>query len=451
MRIIIVEPCSKIIELGRYGENEATAVYLPLAEFQNYTPGGTFSVLVRRPDVTEPSSVNFTVEGGYAIWVVGEDQLAVEGYGEVELRYVIGETRALSRVWSTHIGKSLLPVGDTPPDPFESWYENILEAGDRAEGFSNAAKAYSEAAQTAEEEAAEAKRLSEEYADDALEHRNAAEGFKNAAENAASEAEKAENEAKAAAESAKADKSAAQAAAQAAEASRQAALASENAAKAAQAAANASATAAGGYASEAIDAANAAGGYAGTAQQYASAAREYAASAAGYASQAQSSAQAAAQSAQNAATSEHNASLSETNAAESERQAGLSKNAAAQSAQNAGQSEFAAQGYAEDAEAAATDIQDSIDGVAQEPTAQVISQKLDAILTAIEDSSGSAESLNGFGLELDDTDNSVDLTYSDVETGEEITRAKFPTDTTAVQIALALQALCTALEHTMED
>ena len=109
MRKVIVDPCAKVIEIGRYGENEATAVYLPLAEFEKFTPGGTFSVLVRRPDVAEPSPVSFTVEGGYAIWVVGEDQLAVEGYGEVELRYVIGETRALSRVWSTHIGKSLLP------------------------------------------------------------------------------------------------------------------------------------------------------------------------------------------------------------------------------------------------------------------------------------------------------------------------------------------------------
>ena len=110
----------------------------------------------------------------------------------------------------------------------------------------------------------------------------------------------------------------------------------------------------------------------------------------------------------------------------------------------AGEDTDNAQHYAEqasdantDVQAARTDIQDSIDGVAQEDTAQQIL----TLVEQIAESGGGASDLNGFGLTLDQSDNSVNLTYTNPTTGEQYDPAKLPTDTTAMQIAAALQAL----------
>lgn len=144
----------------------------------------------------------------------------------------------------------------------------------------------------------------------------------------------------------------------------------------------------------------------------------------------------------NAASSAHAASASETNAGAS---ATLAESwAVGGTGKRTGEDEDNAQYYAEqagdantEAQQARTDIQDSIDGVAQEDTAQEIL----ALVEQIAESGGGASDLNGFGLTLDQSDNSVNLTYTNPTTGEEYDPAKFPTDTTAMQIAAALQAL----------
>jgi hypothetical protein len=88
------------------------------------------------------------------------------------------------------------------------------------------------------------------------------------------------------------------------------------------------------------------------------------------------------------------------------------------------------------------DIQDSIDGVAKEVTAQDILNKfneLNEMVRTISENSQNADSLNGFGFELLD-DGSVMMTYTDEE-AEEQTGVILPTETTLQRVLNATSGI----------
>lgn len=89
-----------------------------------------------------------------------------------------------------------------------------------------------------------------------------------------------------------------------------------------------------------------------------------------------------------------------------------------------------------DAEELKTALDQAVDGVAQDATAEEILKILQNsadYMAQIAESAGKAGSLNGFGLNLLE-DGSVSLTYSDPDTGELQDSAIFPKDSTAKKL-----------------
>ena len=138
-----------------------------------------------------------------------------------------------------------------------------------------------------------------------------------------------------------------------------------------------------------------------------------------------------------AKTAAQNAAGSAQSAAESQRLAGVSEqNAAAYATQTA---EDRTQTGLDRAavDSAATDIAQSIDGVAQDITARRLldqQAQTNRLLSTLKPDDGSTSALNGFALSLG-KNREVILTYTDPVSGDVYAPATIPTDDTAAELA----------------
>ena len=133
---MIIEAVKKASNLiGRLGENEARVMKFYIGDAQRDFPGCSFAVLNRRPndaDAYPVSSSYVTVDGNYLLWTVMSGDLAQEGIGECEIIASIGSQIVKSEIYTTRILHALDGAG-TPPDPWESWVQDVTDAADRAE------------------------------------------------------------------------------------------------------------------------------------------------------------------------------------------------------------------------------------------------------------------------------------------------------------------------------
>lgn len=162
------------VNLGRCGEKEATEVRFAVSYFyKNFGEDGYFALIHQRQGDTSPYPVAVTVEDGYVRWRVHNADVAKEGDGECELQYYLGETLAKSVIYKTKTARALDGAGD-PPEPWESWIEDV-------EGYARDA---SEAAESAQQSAQSA----EQFADTARGHAVTAGRYKDQAISAAEDA-----------------------------------------------------------------------------------------------------------------------------------------------------------------------------------------------------------------------------------------------------------------------
>ena len=135
-------------------------------------------------------------------------------------------------------------------------------------------------------------------------------------------------------------------------------------------------------------------------------------------------------------------------AAEKAQAAAEAAQRAAEKAQLASEwAQGAAQAILDDVVAAKIDIQESINGVAQDSTGNMIleeQRRANAFLRHISEESGSAGDLNGFGL-TKGKQNEVILGYTDPVTQKIFTPVTLPTDTSAQAIVAAKKRLNAAL------
>jgi len=60
------------------------------------------------------------------MWTIDETDTAYEGFGKAEIRWTVDGTLAKTVIYKTSVLKSL--TGDAViPDPYESWYDRMME------------------------------------------------------------------------------------------------------------------------------------------------------------------------------------------------------------------------------------------------------------------------------------------------------------------------------------
>lgn len=181
---------SSVIFLGKKGENLAAQVAFPvLKEWRQLYGDGTFQLIHQRNGDALPYAVVLAEGDEDVLWPVTNTDVNKPGMGKCELQYYVTDANnnnilAKSMTFLTKVVEGLDNAGETPPEPWTSWVESVLEAGSEAEQsavaageFAQEASGYAEEAKGSAEDAegyAEASRLS---AEDSAESANQAASF----------------------------------------------------------------------------------------------------------------------------------------------------------------------------------------------------------------------------------------------------------------------------------
>lgn len=147
--IIVDANLKKPIKIGKLGENEARMIRFPVGDILKEFPGVSFSLLNKRPndpDAYPVPSENYVVDGNYLLWTVTSGDVAQKGNGECEIVASKDGEIVKDEIYCTETERALDGSG-TPPDPWQSWVEDVEEAAEDAE---NAAQRAEEAAQALE-------------------------------------------------------------------------------------------------------------------------------------------------------------------------------------------------------------------------------------------------------------------------------------------------------------
>lgn len=136
--------------LGRVGENEARTICFDVKDILAEFPDATFTIVNQRPK--DPAG--YTVAGqyvsladGHLYWSLQSGDLAREGIGKCEIIAMDGETIVKTEIYTTRTGAAL-DNSETPPDPWQSWVEEVIQAKDDAEAAADLLKNCSAEAET---------------------------------------------------------------------------------------------------------------------------------------------------------------------------------------------------------------------------------------------------------------------------------------------------------------
>ena len=122
--------CKITIPIGFAGENLRTTVRIDCMKmFQDY-PDAIATLSVKPPE-GKPYPTVVTRDGDIVVWEVTSSDLASQGYGEIQLSFLVDDVVAKSFVGKTRVDKSILPTGQAP-DPIKDW---IVRAEAALEGI----------------------------------------------------------------------------------------------------------------------------------------------------------------------------------------------------------------------------------------------------------------------------------------------------------------------------
>jgi len=139
----VLATCGGPVILGRTGENDYATVVFPF----DGPAGASVTVFNRLPgSVSSYPVAAVEVQDGTVRWTVSSADLSVNGYGECEITYTLGDVVAKSVRYPTQVIASLDGQGD-PPEGWDTWQAVFTALKAQAEA---AAQTATDAAQTAE-------------------------------------------------------------------------------------------------------------------------------------------------------------------------------------------------------------------------------------------------------------------------------------------------------------
>lgn len=140
-----------LLQIGRQGEHDARKVWFDLTWLVENFGDGEAVLVHQRVNDGAPYICQTTQEENRLVWVIDEIDTAYEGFGKAEIRWTVDGALAKTVIYKTSVLKSL--TGDTViPDPYESWYDRMMEQiGDNQE-YARQAAAAAQAAERAAED-----------------------------------------------------------------------------------------------------------------------------------------------------------------------------------------------------------------------------------------------------------------------------------------------------------
>lgn len=131
MRTIIAKP-GMTLPLGHEEENLAREILFDIDGWRKLYGNGTVQLIASRSGEQDIYPVTITMRDNFAVWAVSRSDTALKGRGCCELQYYAGDTLVKSETWTTYVADAMgEPTGD-PPEPYQSWVEQVLTAGSEA-------------------------------------------------------------------------------------------------------------------------------------------------------------------------------------------------------------------------------------------------------------------------------------------------------------------------------
>ena len=136
--IIQTSPCAdpKIL-IGRQAENNAVNVIFDLSFLISNFGNGTATLVHQRTKDDAPYIITTTQSGSTLSWHVSNIDTAYVGVGQAELRWTVGDTLAKTIIYKTWTVKSIT-ADEVIPEPYESWYDAMIEYIDQLKVDSDA-------------------------------------------------------------------------------------------------------------------------------------------------------------------------------------------------------------------------------------------------------------------------------------------------------------------------
>ncbi len=154
MQTVSIED-SKQLLLGWQGEHLAQEIVFDFTTWQKQYGAGSIQLQAMRYGEDELYHVPLQVDGNLAVWVIERRDTKTAGTGQVQLLYVVeGIQVAKSRIFTTHVEKSLGQPDSLPPDN-QSFGDKVAQDAARAEDAAKEAKQYEASAKASAQKAAE--------------------------------------------------------------------------------------------------------------------------------------------------------------------------------------------------------------------------------------------------------------------------------------------------------
>lgn len=165
----LVPPCDiNLIPIGYVGENLARCLVFDLSEcVEQFGDGGFVISFLRHGDELPYLVTNTDRLEDNAIWNITDTDTAVDGYGLVQLQYIVDEVVCKSALYRTVTFESNGITGDVP-DPYEDLLAQIAAYAATAQNSATTAVAAANTATTAVEEGVKTERSQRIAADDGL-------------------------------------------------------------------------------------------------------------------------------------------------------------------------------------------------------------------------------------------------------------------------------------------
>lgn len=144
------------VYIGRRGEHNATNVRFHIQSLITAYGEGTVEMYVKRKGDAEAYPVAVSQDGEIVIWTVSNVDTAYVGCGAAELWYYVDDILAKTVVYTTVVREDIGAETATPPDPYETWLDQMAGYAQQTEAAAGEAQESAEAAQEQAEDAAEA-------------------------------------------------------------------------------------------------------------------------------------------------------------------------------------------------------------------------------------------------------------------------------------------------------
>lgn len=176
-----IQEASDLIEIGRVGENQRTAVTFNLS---TEYPGADITVIHQRsgdPTGYPVNPENYSVNDGILTWIITSGDTGKRGIGAVEIVYTLNDVIMKSEIYRTVTLPALDSSEGPAPQPWTSWQQEIKGYADTAAAAAETATAAAETSSEAAETATSAIATVTEAADAAEQAKTDAEAAKQTA------------------------------------------------------------------------------------------------------------------------------------------------------------------------------------------------------------------------------------------------------------------------------